>query len=124
MKIIGIETIAQLQKVSEENSSSHSGPGATRSIAKRAAIDAYEFFVDAEPKSISHNQTFGDDTRDREQLKATLSYLCQKAVKRMRDSGLHARTVTLTLRFEKFVTITRNHTLPEPSDLDSVFLQA
>jgi len=45
-------------------------------------------------------------------------------VKRMRDSGLHARTVTLTLRFANFVTITRNHTLAEPADLDSVFLQA
>ena len=42
----------------------------------------------------------------------------------MRDSGLHARTVTLTLRFANFATITRNHTLPEPSDLDSVFLRS
>jgi DNA polymerase-4 len=91
---------------------------------KARGIDTYEFFVDAEPKSISHNQTFGEDTRDREQLETTLSYLCQKAVKRMRDSGLHARTVTLTLRFANFVTITRSESLAEPSDLDSLFLHA
>ncbi|MGH9575141.1 MAG: DNA polymerase IV, partial [Candidatus Acidiferrales bacterium] len=38
--------------------------------------------------------------------------------------ALHARTVTLTLRFNDFKTITRNHTLSEPSDLDAVILKA
>jgi DNA polymerase IV len=50
--------------------------------------------------------------------------LCQKATKRLRDAGLHARTVTLTLRNTKFKTITRAETLTEPSDLDSVLLAA
>src|SRR5271154_108818 len=123
LKDLGIETIAQLQKLSAERLEQSFGAWGQALYRKARGIDAYEFFVDAEPKSISHNQTFGEDTRDREQLEATLIYLCQKAVKRMRDSGLHARTVTLTLRFANFVTITRNHTLPEPSDLDSDFLQ-
>jgi len=26
--------------------------------------DSYEFVIDAEPKSISHNHTFGEDTED------------------------------------------------------------
>ena len=124
LKDLGVETIAQLQKLSEEKLEQSFGAWGYALYRKARGIDAYEFFVDAEPKSISHNQTFGEDTRDRELLEATLSYLCQKAVKRMRDSGLHARTVTLTLRFANFVTITRNHTLAEPADLDSVFLQA
>ena len=58
------------------------------------------------------------------QLESTLSYLCQKASKRVRDAGLHARTVTLTLRYADFKTISRSHTLAEPSDLDAVFLKA
>ncbi len=37
---------------------------------------------------------------------------------------MHARTVTLTLRYADFKTITRSQTLAEPSDLDTVFLQA
>jgi DNA polymerase-4 len=80
--------------------------------------------VDAEAKSLSHNQTFGEDTSDRGRLESTLSYLCQKASKRVRDAGLHARTVTLTLRYADFKTISRGHTLAEPSDLDAVFLKA
>lgn len=124
LKTLGIETIAQLQKVSTELLEQSFGAWGHALFRKARGIDTYEFFVDAEPKSISHNQTFGEDTRDREQLETTLSYLCQKAVKRMRDSGLHARTVTLTLRFANFVTITRSESLAEPSDLDSLFLHA
>ena len=124
LKDLGIETIAQLQKLSAESLEKSFGAWGQALYRKARGIDAYEFFVDAEPKSISHNQTFSKDTRNREQLETTLSYLCQKAVKRMRDHGLHARTVTLTLRFASFITITRSETLNEPSDLDSVFLQA
>jgi DNA polymerase IV len=123
LKNLGIATIAQLQTLSAETLEKSFGAWGQALYRKARGIDAYEFFVDAEPKSISHNQTFGQDTRDRQQLETTLSYLCQKAVKRMRDAGLHAHTVTLTLRFASFITITRSETLHEPSDLDSVFLQ-
>jgi DNA polymerase-4 len=123
LKDIGVETIAQLQKLSAESLEQSFGAWGEALYRKARGIDAYEFFVDAEPKSISHNQTFSEDTRDRFQLEATLSHLCQKAAKRLRDHHLHARTVTLTLRFANFVTITRSESLTEPSDLDSVFMQ-
>ncbi|MGB8440515.1 MAG: DNA polymerase IV [Candidatus Acidiferrales bacterium] len=124
LQALGIQTIVQLQAVPLERLEETFGQWGTALFRKARGIDSYEFFVDAEPKSISHNQTFGEDTRDRETLESTLSYLCQKAAKRMRDVGLHARTVTLTLRYANFTTITRSHTLAEPSDLDAVFLQA
>jgi DNA polymerase IV len=124
LKNIGIETLAQLQTVSLENLEETFGRWGTALYRKARGIDSYEFFVDAEPKSVSHNQTFGEDTNDPELLRSTLSHLCEKASKRLRDAGLHARTVTLALRFADFRTITRNHTLAEPSDLDTVFLKA
>jgi DNA polymerase-4 len=124
LQALGIQTVAQLQAVPLERLEETFGQWGTALFRKARGIDSYEFFVDAEPKSISHNQTFGEDTRDRRTLESTLSYLCQKAAKRMRDAGLHARTVTLTLRYANFTTITRSHTLAEPSDLDAVFLRA
>ena len=123
LKTFGVETIAQLQAFSQERLEELFGKWGTALYRKARGIDSYEFFVDAEAKSLSHNQTFGRDTNDPEKLHATLSYLCQKASKRVRDAGLHARTVTLTVRFANFRTITRSHTLSEPSDLDSVFLK-
>lgn len=121
---LGIDTIAQLQAMPLERLEATFGQWGTALYRKARGIDSYEFFVDAEPKSISHNQTFGEDTRDRDTLESTLSYLCQKASKRMRDAGLHARTLTLMLRYTNFRTITRSQTLAEPSDLDTVFLKA
>jgi DNA polymerase IV len=124
LKGLGIETIAQLQAVSLERLEAAFGKWGTALYRKARGIDSYEFFIDAEPKSISHNRTFGHDTNDRKELESTLSYLCQKATKRLRDAGLHARTVTLTLRNTRFKTITRAETLTEPSDLDGVLLAA
>lgn len=124
LKNLGIETIGQLQGVSLDRLETTFGKWGTALYRKARGIDSYEFFVDAEPKSISHNQTFGHDTNGRAELESTLSYLCQKATKRLRDSGLHTRTVTLTLRYTNFKTITRAMTLPEPSDLDGVLLSS
>jgi len=123
LKRLGIETVAQLQIPSLDRLEESFGRWGTALYRKARGIDSYEFFVDAEAKSLSHNRTFGEDTNDLEQLQSTLSYLCQKASKRLRDAGLHARTVTLTVRFADFTTITRSHTLSEPSDLDTVFLR-
>jgi DNA polymerase IV len=122
LKSAGIETVAQLQMMPLERLEETFGQWGTALYRKARGIDSYEFFVDAEPKSISHNQTFGHDTNDRAHLEATLSHLSQKAVKRLRDAGLHARTITLTLRYANFRTITRNETLAEPSDLDATIL--
>ncbi|HXX43993.1 MAG TPA: DNA polymerase IV [Candidatus Acidoferrales bacterium] len=119
---LGIETVAQLQAQPVEKLEANFGRWGTALYRKARGIDSFEFFIDAEPKSISHNQTFGYDTNDRAQLQSMLSHLCEKSGKRLRDAGLHARSVTLTLRFADFKTITRSQTLAEPSDLDTVFL--
>jgi len=124
LKAIGIESIAQLQVATLERLEENFGKWGEALFRKARGIDSYEFFVDAEAKSLSHNQTFGEDTNDRGRLESTLSYLCQKASKRVRDAGLHARTMTLTLRYADFKTISRGHTLAEPSNLDTVFLKA
>jgi DNA polymerase-4 len=122
LKSFGIETVAQLQSAALERLESAFGGWGTALFRKARGIDSYEFFVDAEPRSISHNETFGEDTRDRDRLQSTLSYLCQKASKRLRDAALHASTVSVTLRYSDFRTITRSQTLAEASDLDTVFL--
>lgn len=117
---LGIQTVAQLAKLSQEKLEQVFGQWGTALHRKARGQDSFEFFVDAEPKSISHNRTFGEDTGDAEILSSTLSFLAQKAAKRLRDSGLFARTITLTIRYAGFETHTRAKTLPEPTDLDSV----
>jgi DNA polymerase-4 len=81
--------------------------------------DSYEFVIDAEPKSISHNLTFGEDTDNVNEMATILSHLSQKACKRLREAGLAARTLTLTIRYAGFETHTRAKTLGEPTQLDA-----
>ncbi|MHB8753862.1 MAG: DNA polymerase IV [Candidatus Acidiferrales bacterium] len=121
---LGVQTVAQLAAVSLGRLEETFGRWGTALYRKARGQDTYEFFVDAEPKSISHNCTFGSDTADRELLESTLSLLTQKAGKRLRDAGLFCRTITLTVRFTNFQTITRSHTLATPTDLDASILAA
>jgi len=95
------------------------GQWGTALYRKARGGDSYEFVLDAEPKSISHNHTFGEDTDDTEVLEAMLSHLSQKACKRLREAGLSARTLTLTIRYAGFDTYTRSKTPPDPVQFDA-----
>jgi DNA polymerase-4 len=120
---LGIETVGQLAAIPRERLEEVFGLWGEALYRKARGQDAYEFWVDAEPKSISHNHTFGADTGDAALLHATLSRLGQMAGKRLRDHALRARTVSVTIRYASFRTITRERTLPEPTDLDPVILE-
>ncbi len=119
LKSLGIETVGQLAGLSQEKLEEVFGQWGTALYRKARGEDSFEFFVDAEPKSISHNHTFGYDTDDPAALATTLSHLSQKAAKRLRDAGLETRTLTLTIRYADFRTITRSKTLAEPTNLDA-----
>jgi len=121
---LGIETVGELASVPEEKLEATLGKWGRALARKARGGDTYEFLVDAEPKSISANQTFPEDTGDRSVLDATLSFLCQKAAKRLREASLRARTVTLTIRYADFETITRSHTLAEATHLDQIIVAA
>jgi DNA polymerase-4 len=123
LQSMGIEKVGQLAAIPQERLEELFGQWGTALYRKSRGEDSYEFFVDAEPKSISHSHTFGEDTADGQALGAMLSRLCQKAGKRLRDSGLDARTVTVTIRYAGFETITRAKTLPESSHLDPQLLE-
>src|SRR6516165_2902767 len=119
LRALGIETVEQLAAHEQEKLEKIFGQWGTALFRKARGGDAYEFLIDAEPKSISHNHTFGEDTGDIAQLESLLSHLSQKACKRLREAGLSARTLTLTIRYAGFQTYTRSKTVPEPVHLDS-----
>ena len=119
LRALGIETVEQLASVPQEKLEKVFGQWGDALYRKARGGDSYEFVIDAEPKSISHNHTFGEDTNDTDALHALLSHLSQKACKRLREAGLATRTLTLTIRYAGFDTHTRAKTLPEPTQLDA-----
>jgi DNA polymerase-4 len=68
-------------------------------------------------KSIGHEMTFETDVTDPEVIRRELLRLSNMVAVRLRKAGMRARTVVLKLRFGDFTTITRSHTIPEPTDL-------
>jgi DNA polymerase-4 len=119
LRAMGIEIVEQIAALPQEKLEKVFGQWGDALYRKARGGDSYEFVIDAEPKSISHNHTFGEDTDDTEVLAAMLSHLSQKACKRLREAGLAARTLTLTIRYAGFDTHTRAKSLAEPTRLDS-----
>jgi len=127
LRALGIETVEQLASHSQEKLEKIFGQWGDALYRKARGGDAYEFLIDAEPKSISHNHTFGEDTDNVVEMESLLSHLSQKTCKRLREAGLSSRTLTLTVRYAGFETHTRSKTLQDPVRLDNdifaVFLE-
>lgn len=119
LRALGIENVEQLAAIPQEKLEKIFGQWGVALYHKARGGDSYEFVIDAEPKSISHNHTFGEDTDDAKEMATMLSHLSQKACKRLREAGLAARTLTLTIRYAGFQTYTRAKTLAEPAQLDA-----
>ena len=68
-------------------------------------------------KSISHEHTFDVDTSDADVLERTLLAMSEGVSGRLRAAGVKAATVTVKVRDTAFHTVTRQRTMPEPTDL-------
>jgi len=119
LRALGIERVEQIAAQPQEKLEKIFGQWGTALYRKARGGDSYEFVVDAEPKSISQNHTFNEDTDDTAALTAVLSHLSQKACKRLREAGLAASTLTLTIRYAGFDTHTRSKSLGESAALDA-----
>jgi len=75
-------------------------------------------------KSIGHEHTFDVDTSDRDAIERTLLAMSEGVAGRLRDSGVRASTITVKVRDTTFRTITRQRTLPAPTDLTEPIFRA
>jgi DNA polymerase IV len=127
LRALSIETVEQLSRHEEQKLEKIFGQWGIALYRKARGGDSYEFLIDAEPKSISHNHTFGEDTLNVAEMESMLSHLSQKTCKRLREAGLSARTLTLTIRYAGFQTYTRSKSVEDPIHLDadvhSIFLE-
>src|SRR3954451_17111472 len=68
-------------------------------------------------RSMGAEETFGRDVADREVISRELLRLSGRVTARMRRAGVAGRTVAIRVRYADFTTITRSHTLPDPTDV-------
>jgi DNA polymerase-4 len=80
-------------------------------------IDPSPVTPEVAAKSVSHEHTFDVDTADPEVIERTLLALAEGVAARLRAGHVRASTVAVKVRDSAFRTVTRQRTLPEPTDL-------
>src|SRR2546423_6684200 len=127
---MGIERVGDLARLEEGELEHRFGKWGLALAGKARGQDAGGWFdsevgEDTDPKSISHEHTYNEDTSELDRLQSTLMRLSEMVGRRLREGGYFARTIQLKLRYQDFTTITRAHTLVAPTQLDTeIFEQA
>ncbi len=121
---LGIKKVGDLVKLEDGELEQRFGKWGLALAGKARGEDAGGWFdnevgSDLDAKSISHEHTYNEDTGDIARLESTLMRLSEMVGRRLRESNFHARTVQLKLRYTDFTTITRAHTLPKATQLDT-----
>ena len=120
----GIRRVGDLGRLEEDFVRSRFGNWGLALAGKCRGLDAGGWFDgevgdESDPKSISHEHTFSEDTADLEALEPVLARLSEMVGRRLREHGLFARTVQLKLRYKDFTTITRARSLDHATQLDT-----
>src|ERR1700737_2796356 len=100
LQTLGIRKIGDLASLDEAFLEQRFGKWGLALAGKSRGLDAGGWFdsdigEDVGPKSISHEHTFSEDTADLAQIEATMARLSEMVGRRLREHGLHARTVQL-----------------------------
>lgn len=124
----GIRKVGDLARLEESFLEQRFGKWGLALAGKARGLDAGGWFDTAvgdheDPKSISHEHTFNQDTADREVLDAMLARLTEMVGRRLREHGLFARTIQIKLRYSDFSTFTRAHSLDHGSQIDVELLE-
>ena len=124
---LGIYKVGDLAALEESFLDERFGKWGLALAGKARGLDAGGWFdseigANEQPKSISHEHTFNEDTADVEQLESTLARLTEMVCRRLREHRLHARTVQLKLRYKDFSTITRARSLQRATQIDGEIL--
>ena len=119
----GIHRVGDMARLDEKFVESLLGKWGLALVGKAHGLDAGGYFKGEvgdhdDPKSISHEHTFNEDSADADLLESTLAKLSQMVARRLREHQMHARTVQLKLRYSDFTTLTRANTLEQPTQID------
>src|SRR5581483_839832 len=121
---IGIRKVGDLARLDESFLEQRFGKWGMALAGKSQGLDAGGWFdtdvgEEEGPKSISHEHTFSEDTSDVVVLESTLARLSEMVGRRLREHQLQARTIQLKLRYSDFSTITRAHSVPRATQVDT-----
>lgn len=124
LESLGIRTIGDLARRPDSELTALFGKNGPEMGRHARGIDERPLVVERETKSISQEVTYTRDTTDPVVLDRTLAEMSESVGRRLRADGLAGRTVRLKLRWADFTTLTRQVTLPQPTDQDAEILES
>ncbi len=122
IKKMGIYTIGDVVKTEEKRLINNLGKFGYVLAQHARGIDDRPVEEGDEIKSISSETTFSDDVADEKELLDTLLELSIKIGNRLRKKSLSSFTIRLKIRWPNFQTHTRQLTLLQPTNQDSIIL--
>jgi DNA polymerase-4 len=118
LETLGIKTIGDIRKLNKQDLVRHLGNFGEELARRSCGIDNSPIHLSHEVKSVSNETTFAKDITDVQILYETLHRLSESVGRRLRKHELRGSTVKLKLRWQDFTTITRQETLPNPTNDD------
>ena len=112
---LGVATIGDIARIPEEEMHHYFGKTGRDLLLRARGIDNRPVTTEHETKSISREITFAKDVTDEQVLHRTLLRLTQSVGRRLRRANLSGSTVSIKLRWSDFTTLTRQVTLPAPT---------
>jgi len=119
-----MKTIGDIQGIQIEKLEKIMGSFAYTLKRRVLGIDNRPVGNEADVKSISNERTFFDNLIKKNEIYSVIKDLSEKVGQRLRRRSLSGRTVRLKIRWPNFDTITRQLTLKQPTNHDSVIFSS
>ena len=114
MRQLGIETGKQLQAIPLSILQQHFGKSASYYFHLARGIDHRPVNAKRVRLSIGSETTFAQDLADLKQINQHLYQLLEKNLAKLLEKNLEAYTLTIKIKYQNFVQITRGRTLSQP----------
>ena len=122
LQALGLHTIGDLARWPESDLRLRFGKHGEELSRHARGLDDRELVTERAAKSVSRETTFARDVRDGDQLRRTLADQTRQLCRELQKEGVCGGTVRLKLRWPDFTTLTRQVSLPHPTDQETVLL--
>jgi DNA polymerase-4 len=113
---LGLATIGDVAQKELPWLIKHLGSGGQHLWELSQGQDSRVVVPDREAKSVGAQDTFDEDLKGLEPLKPHVHSQALRVGRRLRAAGVKARAVQLTVKYGDFSSLTRRHTLEQPTD--------
>lgn len=121
---MGVQTVADLLEIPPAELIQVFGKNGSDLLQRARGMDARPVATEHELKSISQETTFDRDVTDPRRVKEVLREQSAQVAFRLRKLDFCAKTVRIKLRWADFTTLTRQVSLADPVDQDTLIYKA